>query len=329
MLEHTHRLPATPGWIASVRSSVGRFEAAGIVTALLILCALLATINPNFSNSYNLTTVVRQASFVGIIALGQTLVLLIGGIDLSVGAGAGLSAIVGSLMLVRLGVDPYLVIPLTCLFGFACGAVNGGLVAYARLNPFIVTLASWQVLAGATLVITEGNPVRPLGATFQTFGKGEAFGVSGPVIAFVALALILAFVLNRTPFGRNIYAIGGNRPAAVLAGIPVRRIEMMVFGLSGTFAALAGILYASRMDSGQPSVGEGWLMPAITAAIIGGVSLRGGQGTVSGTVAGALLMAVLDNGIVLMNISAYWQRVIIGGVVLLAILVDLVRRRSP
>lgn len=226
-------------------------------------------------------------------------------------------------MLARFGVNPYAVIPLTCLFGFVVGSIKGGLIAYARLIPFIVTLASWQVLAGLTLVITEGSPVRPLGQTLQIFGKGEVFGVSGPVIAFVALALVLAFVLNRTPFGRNIYAIGGNRPAAVLVGIAVRRVEMVVFGLSGAFAALSGILYASRMDSGQPSVGEGWLMPAI----IGGVSLRGGQSTVTGVVAGTVLMAVLDNGIVLLNTSSYWQRVIIGCVVLLAVLVDLIRRQ--
>ncbi|MBL8581230.1 MAG: ABC transporter permease, partial [Rhizobiaceae bacterium] len=144
--------------------------------------------------------------------------------------------------------------------------------------------------------------------------------------AFIGIAIILAFVLNRTRFGRNIYAIGGNRPAAVLVGIPVKRIEMLVFGLSGMLAALAGILYASRLDSGQPSVGEGWLMPAITASIIGGVSLRGGQGTITGTVAGAMLMAVLGNGIVLLNISGYWQRVIVGVVVLVAILIDLLRR---
>ena len=327
MPDEVRTLPPAVGPTEALKSRLARFEAMGILAALLVLCSLLAVLNPNFSSSYNLTTVIRQASFVGIIALGQTLVLLIGGIDLSVGAAAGLSAIIGSLMLARFGVNPYAVIPLTCLFGFVVGSINGGLIAYARLNPFIVTLASWQVLAGLTLVITEGSPVRPLGQTFQIFGKGEIFGISGPVIAFVALALVLAFVLNRTPFGRNIYAIGGNRPAAVLVGIAVRRVEMVVFGLSGAFAALSGILYASRMDSGQPSVGEGWLMPAITAAIIGGVSLRGGQGTVTGVVAGTLLMAVLDNGIVLLNISSYWQRVIIGCVVLLAVLVDLVRRQ--
>lgn len=306
---------------------VRRFEAASIIVALLLMCLMLAVFTENFASSYNVAVVMRQASFVGIIALGQTLVLLIGGIDLSVGAAAGLSAIVGALFLVNLGVDPWLVIPLTCLFGFAIGLVNGALVARAGLNPFIVTLAAGEIFAGMTLVITQGSPIRPLGKEFQQFGLGEVFGIPVPVVIFVVLAAVLAFVLNRTRFGRDIYAIGGNRHAAVLVGIPVRRVEMIVFGLSGAFAALAGILYASRMDSAQPSVGEGWLMPSITAAIIGGVSLRGGQGTVTGTMTGALLMAVLGNGIVLLDISSYWQRVIIGSVVLIAILIDLFRRR--
>lgn len=319
--------PPSMGWLSSCKSLFGRIESASIFLALLVLCLLLAVAAPNFLDSYNLVTVVRQASFVGIIAFGETLVLLTGGIDLSVGAAAGLSAIVGSIFLVNFGVSPFLVIPLTCIFGLMVGLINGFLVAYIGLNPFIVTLASWQVLAGTTLVITEGNPVGPLGATFQIFGKGEFFGFSGSVIAFAALAIVITLVLARTPFGRNIYAIGGNRSAAMLVGIAVRRTEMLVFGLSGCLAALSGILYASRMNSADPSVGDGWLMPAITAAIIGGVSLRGGQGTIIGTVGGALLMAVLGNGIVLINISSYWQQVIIGGVVLLAILVDLLRRR--
>jgi ribose transport system permease protein len=147
------------------------------------------------------------------------------------------------------------------------------------------------------------------------------------VVIFLAAGAILTFVLARTRFGRNIYAIGGNRDAATLVGIRVWRVEFIVFGLAGMFAALAGILYASRMDSAQPSVGEGWLMGAITAAIIGGTSLRGGQGTIIGTIFGALLMAVLANGIVLLNVSGYWERVIVGFVVLIAILVDLFRRK--
>jgi len=313
-----------PGALARFR----QWEASGILIALVVLVALLALATPNFFTAYNLSVVARQASFVGLVALGQTLVLLIGGIDLSVGAAAGLSAIVGALMLTQTGVNPYLVLPLTAAFGLGLGFLNGIFVAMLRLNPFIVTLASWEIFAGLTLVITQGYPIRPLGEEFRIFGQGTVWGVPVPVLIFLAAGAILAYVLRQTKFGRDIYAVGGNREAAALVGIRVWRVEFIVFGLAGMLAALAGILYASRMDSGQPSVGEGWLMGAITAAIIGGTSLRGGQGTIVGTILGALLMAVLANGIVLLNVSGFWERVIVGIVVLVAILVDLLRRRK-
>ena len=305
-----------------------RWEASGILVALVVLMVVLSLATDNFLSSYNASVVARQAAFVGLVALGQTLVLLVGGIDLSVGAAAGLSAIVGSLMLTAAGVHPYLVIPLTMLFGLGLGLINGIFVAGLRLNPFIVTLATWEIFAGLTLVITKGYPIRPLGAQFTVFGKGELLGIPVPVVIFMVLGAVLIWVLTQTRFGRNVFAVGGNREAAILAGIHIKRVELLAFGLAGMFAALAGILYASRMDAGQPSVGEGWLMGAITAAILGGTSLRGGQGSIIGTMLGALLLAVLANGTVLLNVSGFWQRVIVGFVVLLAVLVDLFRRRD-
>lgn len=304
-----------------------RWEASGVLVALVVLSALLALNSPNFLTTTNLPIILRNASFVGLVALGQTLVLLIGGIDLSVGAAAGLSAVVGALMLTKLGIHPYLVLPLTAGFGLLLGFFNAAFIAKLRLNPFIVTLASGEMFAGANLVITQGYPVRPLGQTFRVFGQGELYGIPAPVLVFVAAGLLLWWMLTRTRFGRNIYAVGGNRDAASLVGIRVWRVEFLVFGLAGMFAALAGILYASRMDAAQPSVGEGWMLSAITAAIIGGTSLRGGEGTVIGTMLGAVLLTVLQNGTVLLNVSGYWQRLIIGLVVLLAVLVDLFRRR--
>ncbi len=305
-----------------------RWEASGILVALVALMLVLSLATDNFLSTYNLSVVARQAAFVGLVALGQTLVLLVGGIDLSVGAAAGLSAIVGSLLLTMFGVHPYLVIPLTMLFGMCLGFVNGCFVAGLRLNPFIVTLATWEIFAGLTMVITKGYPIRPLGETFGFFGKGEILSVPVPVLIFIVSGVVLVWLLSQTRFGRNIFAVGGNRDAAVLVGIRAKRVEFLVFGLAGMFAALAGILFASRMDAGQPSVGEGWLMGAITAAILGGTSLRGGQGSVVGTMLGALLLTVLANGTVLLNVSGFWQRVIVGGVVLIAVLVDLFRRRG-
>ncbi|MGP4689415.1 ABC transporter permease [Agrobacterium pusense] len=305
-----------------------RWEASGILVALIVLMVVLSLATDNFMSSYNMSVVARQAAFVGLVALGQTLVLLVGGIDLSVGAAAGLSAIVGSLLLTMFGVHPYFVIPLTMAFGLCLGLINGFFVAGLRLNPFIVTLATWEIFAGLTMVITKGYPIRPLGETFGFFGKGEILSVPLPVIVFLFSGFLLIWLLTQTRFGRNIFAVGGNRDAALLVGIKVKFIEFMVFGLAGMFAALAGILFASRMDAGQPSVGEGWLMGAITAAILGGTSLRGGQGSIVGTMLGAMLLTVLANGTVLLSVSGFWQRVIVGGVVLIAVLVDLFRRRD-
>ncbi len=314
--------------VPSLISRFWRWEASGILVALVALVVVLSLASDNFLSTYNMSVVARQAAFVGLVALGQTLVLLVGGIDLSVGAAAGLSAIVGSLMLTMFGVNPFLVIPLTMVFGMALGLLNGVFVAGLRLNPFIVTLATWEIFAGMTLVITKGYPIRPLGEPFTFFGKGEFLGVPIPVVIFILAGLVLIWFLTQTRFGRNIFAVGGNRDAAVLAGIHVKWVELAAFALAGMFAALAGILYASRMDAGQPSVGEGWLMGAITAAILGGTSLRGGQGSIVGTMLGALLLAVLANGTVLLNISGFWQRVIVGCVVLIAVLVDLFRQRA-
>lgn len=313
---------------AALLSRFWRWEASGVMVALLALVLALSFATDNFLSSYNISVVVRQAAFVGLVALGQTLVLLVGGIDLSVGAGAGLSSVIGAIALTQWGVPPWLVIPFTMAFGFFLGAINGVFVAWLRLNPFIVTLATWEIFAGLTLVITKGYPIRPLGESFTIYGKGEPFGIPVPVLIFIAVALVLIWMLTQTRFGRNIFAVGGNRDAAILAGIPARKVEFIAFGLSGMLASMAGILFASRMDAAQPSVGEGWLMGAITAAILGGTSLRGGQGSIVGTVMGALLLTVLANGTVLMNVSGFWQRVIVGAVVLIAVLVDLLRRRS-
>lgn len=313
---------------ASILSRFWRWEGSGVLVALAVLFTALALATDNFLSGYNMSVVARQAAFVGLVALGQTLVLLVGGIDLSVGACAGLSAIIGAIALTRWGINPWLIIPLTMGVGFFLGAINGFFVASLRLNPFIVTLASWEIFAGLTMVITEGYPVRPLGEAFSVFGKGEIFGIPVPVIIFILSALILIWMLTQTRFGRNIFAVGGNRDAARLAGIRVRNVEFVAYGLAGMFAALAGILYASRSDAANPAAGENWLMGAITAAILGGTSLRGGQGSIVGTVLGALLLAVLANGTVLMNVSGFWQRVIVGCVVLVAVLVDLMRRRD-
>ncbi len=305
-----------------------RQRESGILLALIALCVLISLMTPKFLTSYNLSIVVRQVSFVGIVAAGQTLVLLLGGIDLSVGAIAGLTAILGAFMMTTLGFNPFVAMVLAILLGFLLGLTNGFMIARMKLNAFIVTLATGEVFAGSILVLTRGYSITDLPPSFAIVGQGMVGPVPVPVLFMIAVYAVLAFVCSSTPFGRSLFAIGGNRDAARFVGLRVERVEMLVYAFAGMLAALAGMLFVSRVAAGQPTTGASWLMPSITAAIIGGTSLTGGVGTIWGTLLGALFMGVLANGIVLMNVSSYWERVIIGLFVLVAVLVDLVRRRG-
>ncbi len=304
------------------------FKEGGILLGLMALCIFLSLATENFLTQYNISVVIRQVSYVCIVAFGQTLVLLTGGIDLSVGSIAGLSAILTALMMKNAGIDPYLATVLGVMAGGAFGFVNGVLIAKIRINPFIATLATSEIFAGIILVVTEGYPILNLPAKFNFLGQGMLGMIPMPVLFMAILGVILAYCLGSTPFGRNIYAIGGNRNAARLVGIRVEWMIISVYTLSGLCAAFAGILFASRMSTGQPTIGATWVMACITAAIIGGTSLSGGEGTVFGTFLGTMFMGVLANGIVLLSISSYWERVIVGLVVILAVVLDVMRNRS-
>ena len=304
-----------------------QIKESGILLALIVLCVALSTTTSTFLTQYNIGVVIRQASFVAIVALGETLVLLIGGIDLSVGYIAGLCSILGCLLMTSTSIDPYLCTLIALFIGLILGTISGIFIAKMKLNPFIVTLAMGEVYAGVILVITKGYPVLGIPKKFTALGQGMVGPVPIPVIIMLIITIILAYVLKNTPFGRNIYAIGGNQFASRLVGIPVEKVKVSVYAISGMLAALAGMLFASRVNAGQPTTGAAWLMPTITAAIIGGTSLSGGEGTILGTILGAVFMGILANGIVLLGISAYWERVIIGAVVLVAVIIDILRTR--
>lgn len=304
------------------------FKESGILLALIIMCIALSLATPNFLNQYNLGIVVRQASFVALVALGQTLVLITGGIDLSVGSVAGLSSILGAIIMTSTPINPYLAALIAILLGMIFGIINGVFISKIGLNPFIVTLATGEAFAGIILVITRGYPVLGIPPSFRYLGQGMVGPVPVPVVILILIAIVLAYILKNTPFGRYIYAIGGNEDAAKLVGIRVDKIKISVYALSGMLAALAGIIFVSRANAGQCTIGASWLMPSVTAAIIGGTSLSGGEGTILGTLIGAILMGVLANGIVLLNVSSYWERVIIGVVVLVAVIIDIIRKRN-
>ncbi len=323
MATHNNKPP-----VKSVLARVTGIKESGIILAIILMAMVITIANPNFLTPYNFQIVARQVSFIAIVAAGQTLVLLLGGIDLSVGAIAGLSAILGAMMMTGGGIDPFLSTAIAVLFGLFCGSINGMLIAKLKLNAFIVTLATGEVFAGAILVLTKGYAINGIPEIFQVLGQGTIGPVPVPVAIMLVIFAILAWVTTNTPFGRSVFAVGGNREASRFAGLHSERIEIIVYAISGGAAALAGMMFVSRMNAGQPTIGASWLMPSITAAIIGGTSLSGGVGTMFGTLLGAMFMALLGNGIVLMNVSSYWERVIIGLFVLIAVIVDLIRRQG-
>ena len=296
-----------------------------IVLFILIYAAVLSVVSPNFLTAYNIGIIFKQMSFIGIAALGQTLVLILAGIDLSIGSTACLGGIFFALLMTKTSLNPVLVIILVLIAGSLIGYVNGLIITKLNLTPFIVTLAVSEISKGFVLVITKGSTIQGIQGNVLTLGQGMIGKVPVPIIIFVLLCLLVTYVLKFTPFGRELFAIGGNAAAARLVGIQVKKKTRMVYLLSGTFATFAGIMIACRYNSGQPTIGETWVMSSITAAVIGGTSMSGGIGSAFGTLVGALLMQLLQNSIVVLNVSQYWEQVMTGGVVLIAVAIDALR----
>jgi ribose transport system permease protein len=293
------------------------FREMGILVALLLLMACLALSAPRFLDEENLFNVLRQFSFIAIIAMGETFVIVAAGIDLSVGAVAGLAGVVCCALIsggfgITVGVAAGLVT------GMACGLFNGFAAALLKLPYFIVTLAMMSLARGFVYVITQGRPIVNLSPSFFVLGQGAWGPVPIPVVIMFFFVFVGYLLLNRTGFGRRVTALGGNEQVALLSGLPVTRIKVLVFAISGLCSAVAGILLASRLNSGQPTLANGYELDAIAAVVIGGTSLFGGSGSILGTLTGAAVMGVMRNGLVLLNVSAYWQSVAIGLVILLA-----------
>ena len=296
-----------------------------IILFILAYAAVLSVVSPNFLSAYNIGIIFKQMSFVGIAALGQTLVLILAGIDLSIGSTACLGGIFFALLMTKTTMNPILVIVLVLIAGGLIGYLNGLVITKLNLTPFIVTLAVSEISKGFVLVITKGSTIQGIKGTILQLGQGMLGAVPVPIIIFVLLCLLVTYVLRFTPFGRELFAIGGNPAAARLVGIQVKKKTRLVYMLSGIFAAFAGIMIACRYNSGQPTIGETWVMSSITAAVIGGTSMSGGIGSAFGTLVGALLMQLLQNSIVILNVSQYWEQVMTGGVVLIAVAIDALR----
>jgi ribose transport system permease protein len=300
----------------------------GPLLGLLILTAVLSVASPQFLTIDNLLNIFRQSAVNGLLALGQLLVILTAGIDLSVGSILGLSTVVFAKSL-KAGAHPLVAILAALACGLLLGFINGLLLTVLRLpHPFVSTLGMMNVARGAAMLLSAGFPIPDLPAGARVLGAGTVLGVPAPVLVMLAMFALFGFILRHTVFGRDVYAIGGNREASRLAGIPVNARLNAVYALSGALAGLAAVLLAGRMNAGFPLAGVGAELDSIAAVIIGGASFFGGVGNVSGTLIGALIIAVLRNGLNLLNVSAHWQMVVIGVVIIWAVWVDVLRRRG-
>lgn len=314
----------------SVGSILGEY---GAFIALALLVIVLSIIEPGFRTPSNLMSLLRQASFNGLIAFGMTLVILSDGIDLSVGSVFALSAIICAELLM-FGMPAFVAILLALAAGTALGAISGLLVTKGRLQPFIATLITMTAYRGLAKIITGGKPISQLAGNttsgeflFKAMGKGnvllfETIKIPIPAIILVLAFLIVFFVLNKTTFGRRIYATGSNAKCANLVGVNTAKIKIACYSISGFLAALAGLLMISRLDSAQPTLGDGYELDAIAAVALGGTSMSGGRGKITGTIAGVLIIAVLNNGLNIMDVSSYYQEVIKALVILVAVLSD-------
>lgn len=295
----------------------------GPLLGFIIIVIIVSILNPSFLQPLNILNLLRQIAINALIAFGMTFVILTGGIDLSVGSILALSSALMACMMVS-GLDPILAIIIGSLLGGVMGMVNGLLITKGKMAPFIATLATMTVFRGLTLVYTDGNPITGLSNSrlFQLFGRGYQFGIPVPAITMIIAFVILYLILHKTSFGRKTYAIGGNEKATMISGIKVTKVKVMIYSLAGVLSALAGAILTSRLDSAQPTAGTSYELDAIAAVVLGGTSLSGGRGKIFGTLIGALIIGTLNNGLNLLGVSSFYQMVVKGIVILIAVLLD-------
>ncbi len=295
----------------------------GIVMVLIIMSVIISFATDKFLSGTNIISVLRQISINTFIALGMTLIIILGHIDLSVGAIVAMSGTLTVGFIVNQGMPIGVAIVLGLLLGTLPGFISGFIVSTFRVPAFIITMAMMNVASGIAYVYSGGQSTRITDKFFINIGTGYLFKVIPlPVVYMVILIAVIAFLLNKTKFGTYVYAIGGNREAARLSGVPIKKVEIIVFTLSGALSAFAGLVLCSRMYSGQPSVGSGYELDAIAACVLGGTSMSGGKGRISGTVFGAMVIGIISNGLNLIGVSSYWQLIIKGLIIACAVLLD-------
>ena len=329
MEEKTKKTTATAGVGNAVK--IYFKENLGIIVAFLVLCVFLSVF-PKTSGSFftrqNIFNVLRQISTNLFLACGMTMVIILGGIDLSVGSIIALSGCISAGCVARYNLPLPIALLMGLLVGLLVGMFNGAVISKTTIPAFIVTLATMNIAKGLAYVYTGGSPVRVVTKEWQFLGAGYVGIFPTPVVILVIVLLITAIIMNKTKMGRHMYAVGGNQQAAEFSGIKVEKVKFFVHAFSGLMAGLAGIVLASRMYSGQPTAGDGAEMDAIAAVVVGGTSMAGGSGKIGGTIIGGLIIGVLNNGLNLLNVNSFWQYVVKGVVILLAVFLDYFRNKG-
>lgn len=298
------------------------------VFALVLLVTLLALVSPAFLTKTNGLNVLRQASLAAILALGETIVILTAGIDLSIGAVLTTSGIVAASVLKIEGLPIWVGVLAGVGFGALVGFMNGVMVAIVRLPPFIATYGTMWIASGLSVVFLRGYIIYDFDERFRFIGKGYLFGIPMPIIIMAGVFLILYFVMHKTTFGRSIYALGANKEAARLSGIQIEKTLIIAYTLSGLCAGMTGLLFVARLNAAEAGLGESLLLPVIAGIVLGGTSLYGGEGGVAGTLIGTLIMTIVVNGMNLLGISSMWQATVQGAIIVIAVLLDQWGRRA-
>lgn len=313
-------------------SALWEYEQLTLLVTFVVICLVLYIFEPKFGSTINLINVLRQLSMTAICGIGMVMLVLLGCIDLSVGSAQAVVGVFAVYVVVQTD-NVALGVAAGLAMGAFIGLVNGFIVTQLKITALIATLGTMSILSGAAMVATNAISIQVLNPAFLKIGTGQVVlpiigRIPIPVIILVILVVAFTYILNHTTFGRYLYAIGGNETAAGLAGIPVKRVKMFAFVLSGALTGLAAIILAARMNSGQPTAGTGFEMQVIASVIVGGVSIAGGRGTLGGAIIGVLILSVLSNGLVLMDVNTFWQNILRGSVIILAVFLDERRRAN-
>ena len=299
----------------------------GILLALLVMCTFFTIFGNNFLTQTNIVNLLRNCATNCYLAIGVQLAIILAGIDLTGGALAALSGVICVMTFEKAGLPIGMGIVAGILFGIVVGMINGAVVTYTGIHPFVVTLAMQSICRGAAYLLANGSPVTTTNRSFGSFGTGSLGPIPYPVI-YMAIFLVLDyFLLNKTRTGRHIYAVGGNETSARFSGININKIKILVWTISGAMAGFCGVVLAARMSSGQPATGEGYETDAIAAAVLGGTSFFGGTGTVGGLVIGVLIIGIISNGLNLMHVNSYWQYVLKGVIIIVAVYMDMMKQK--